>query len=492
MGERSIRIAFKPTPWRRDEQGPRYALLKNFSAAGGNTTLLLEDPPFGTAAQRAGDLPSVFPVNMSAKTSSALQANIRSLLNFIRENPGLDLPSLSYTTTARRMHHSHRLALRVGSMNELESRLTAVLQSDSVGQTSKLQLSVSFVFTGQGGHYTGVGCELYRTNSFFRTTTKQHDRSSKLLGFASILPIIRGDNAEDTSSHEAEASQLAHTILQMCLVRLWRSWGVVPSSVMGHSLGHYAALNAAGILSDADTLLAVGTRARILQAKCEPGTHCMISVRASKALVESYIDQGKNIDIACINGLQDIIVSGKQTDIHALRERLSEHQIRSTVLETQFAFHSSQVDSVLAEFKDAVEGIHFRPAQIPIIYAGDQTETNITLEADHLVRHMRETVDFESALRDATAKGTIDHRTHFVEVGHNATLTSIAKRILGSTTKIVPSLKKNISNWTSVTECATWLYEAGVNMDWDAWHRDYTASLQVLRLPRYSWDLENY
>ena len=492
MSERGIQIAVKPTPWERQEQEPRYALLNNFSAAGGNTTLLLEEPPSKAFEGRANDLPSTFPISVSAKTSSALQANIRSLLLFIQQHPHLDLPSISYTTTARRMHHSHRLAFGVDSVANLISTLTTMLQSDSIIKTSIPPPPVTFVFTGQGGHYNGMGRELYRTNSFFRASIDQYDRLAKLLGLASFLPVIRDDDGRESFDYGAEESQLAHTSLQMALFRLWVSWGVAPSSVMGHSLGHYAALNAAGVLSDADTLFAVGMRARVLQQKCEAGTHRMLSIRASKAAVESYLNSATNIDIACINSPQDVVVSGKLADIDALCKVLEAQHVRSTTLDTQFAFHSSQVDHILDEFKTAIGGIRFRTANIPIIHATEEYSTDSILDVEHLAKHMRNTVDVVYALENASATGVINSRTHFLEIGHNSTLTSIVKRVLGNSTKAKWSLKKNVDSWSSLTETGTWLYEAGVNINWNEWHQDYSGSMEVLRLPHYNWDLKNY
>ncbi|KAF1952277.1 ketoacyl-synt-domain-containing protein [Byssothecium circinans] len=492
LAERGVRIASAPTPWKRNGLQPRYALLNNFSAAGGNTSLLLEDAPFKGIQTKGEDPRPIFPIAITAKTSSALHANTRSLLNFTQQSTNLDLASLSYTTTSRRLHHSYRLALSASSITELISKLSAIVQVPPKTQPSSLPHSISFVFTGQGGHYIGTGRELYHTNTSFRSDIDRYDELVKLLGFAPFLPIIR-DSTGDLLNFTAEETQLAHTSLQMALSRLWISFGAIPSNVMGHSLGHYAALNAAGILSEADTLYAVGARVRLLQENCQPGTHRMLAIRASKEDVERFLpDTG--IDVACINGPQDIVLSGKRADIDMLGEALREHQIRTTVLDTQYAFHSSQVDCILEKFEMAIQAINFGTARIPILcpLAGNMVHKGETLGPRHLVDHFRGTVDVVSAIEAAKDEGIINDHTRFVEIGHNATVTSILKATLGSSCHAKHSLKRNLNNWTSLTETTTWLYKAGVNIRWDEFHRDFSRNLSVIPLPRYNWDLKNY
>jgi iterative type I PKS product template protein len=492
MSKRGIRIASEATPWECPENEARYALLNNFSAAGGNTTLILEDPPLVTPGTQVSGLPSTFPITISAKTSSALLANISSLLHLIQEQPSLNLPSLSYTTTARRIHHLYRLGWSVKSISDLESKMTAALLVASTRLPSTPPRKAVFVFTGQGGHYIGMGSGLYRQNSSFKAIVDQFDRLAKLLGFASFLPIIKGGDEENFSRYGAEETQMAHTSLQLALLRIWATMGVKPSAVIGHSLGHYAALNAAGVLSDADTLFAVGTRARILQAHCKPGTHCMLSIHAKRAVVESYITEANSIDVSCINSPQDVVVSGERQHIEDLHKTLEGQQIQNTPLDTQFAFHSSQVDPALNHFKTAIRGITFHRAHIPILYPGAENITKTPLGPEHLVRHMREVVDFSSAMQDAAANGVINDRTSILEIGHNATATSLVRRILGNSAMVKPSLERKKSNCATLTDAATWLYEAGVTIDWEEWHRLYARSLQVLRLPHYNWDLKKY
>ena len=145
-----------------------------------------------------------------------------------------------------------------------------------------------------------MGRDLYRDLATFREDINRFSRIALLEGFSPFLSLIR-DSDGDLGEFSSEAVQLAIISLQMGLTRLWASWGVRPDAVIGHSLGHYAALNAASVLSSASTIFLVGTRARQLQSKCQPGTHAMLLVRPPLSVIENYLDETA-VEIACING----------------------------------------------------------------------------------------------------------------------------------------------------------------------------------------------
>ncbi|OCL05426.1 ketoacyl-synt-domain-containing protein [Glonium stellatum] len=362
MAARGVRIATKPIDWSRGEQQLRHALLNNFSAAGGNTTLLLQDAPLEHSI--GSDPRPTHPITISAKTFSALQANAKALLRFIQKGTDLHLSSLSYTTTARRIHHVHRIAVSGSSLQDVATNISTALQKET-GKSRAIAQSVLFAFTGQGGHYIGMGRELYHRITSFRDDIDRYSQMAHNQGFSSFLPIIR-DLEGDASSFNSDAMQLAITCLQMALARLWISWGIVPCGVIGHSLGHYAALNAAGVISEADTIFLVGTRARQSQDICRPGTHSMLAVRTSQSVIVPFLD-GTGVDVACINGPQDIVLSGLQADIELVYSRLASQQIRGMRLDIPYAFHSSQVDCVLQSFESAMSGVEFYPPSIPVL-----------------------------------------------------------------------------------------------------------------------------
>ena len=295
-----VHIAFEPKPWARKQQ-PRRVLINNFSAAGGNTALLLEDAP-ALADPIEVDPRGSHVVTASAVVGKSLKNNLESLLQFItkEEARGLSLPQLSWTTTARRWHHLHRVGVVGSSISEIKTKLQHAIAAGEGMTRSKTKPNLLMAFTGQGSQYLGMGKQLYDLYPRFREDLNGFNQLAQNLGFPPFLPVILQTQGEMEDYRPVEA-QLAITCLQMALAAYLKAVGVTPGAVVGHSLGEYAALNVAGVLSASDTIYLVGKRAELLQTRCQRGTHAMLAVKASRAVLFELL-ANKKYEIACING----------------------------------------------------------------------------------------------------------------------------------------------------------------------------------------------
>ncbi|KAL2002415.1 hypothetical protein VTN02DRAFT_6839 [Thermoascus thermophilus] len=496
LKERNVNIAIEPVPWRRTDSrsGKRSVFLNNFSAAGGNTAVLLEDAPYPLSDATEEDPRTVHLVTVTAKTPKSLQGNINALISHLEKNPGTSLPALSYTSTARRMHHNYR-AICSGSdvksiVDALKKRENTVDIKPTPG-AAKLP-KVVFVFTGQGSLYAGLGKQLFDSVSYFREHILRFDCIAKREGFPSFLPVVDGsivniDDAEPVVAH------LALCCIQMALFRLWVSWGVSPCLTIGHSLGEYAALYASGVLTASDTIYLVGTRAQLLSKYCRKGTHAMLVVKATLDEIKHHLDASP-CEIACINQPTSNVISGPGEEIRRLASmyQLSGHEC--TTLDIPFAFHSAQVDPILEPFEEAANGIRFNPPSTP--YISPLLERVVsdadTLGASYLTRACRSAVNFEGALKAAKASALVDERTLWVEIGSHPACSGMIKGTLGSRTVTIPSLRKGTDTWKVLAGGIESLYLNGIEIQWNEYHRDFTGSHKVLELPRYCWDLKNY
>ncbi len=188
----------------------------------------------------------------------------------IAQTPDADLASLSYTTTARRLHYNYRAAFAVSDAKQL--RLAIANMKD--GNASPIlpgSPQIAFVFTGQGSQYSEMGKILFETSKEFRTEIEYLNKLAQAQGFASFLVLISG-GAENARTLSPVITQLGLVCVQMALIHLWTHWGLKPSVVIGHSLGEYAALYAARVLSAADVIFLAGTRAQQLEKGCTPET----------------------------------------------------------------------------------------------------------------------------------------------------------------------------------------------------------------------------
>ncbi|OCT48088.1 Conidial yellow pigment biosynthesis polyketide synthase [Cladophialophora carrionii] len=488
LGARNVHISLgRETAWRRPEGGKRRFFLNNFSAAGGNTSLLMED---GAQHPLEGDDPrSTAVVAVAGKTKKSLVENTKNLIGYISENKNVDLPSLSYTTTARREHYSYRTIVTGSDLATIESALRKALDSEPAAVPSGIQ--VVFAFTGQGSHYTGMGRQLYETNSQFRADIRRFDLLARNQGLPAILPLV--DGSTEIEKLGPVVVQTGAVCVQIALVRLWQSWGIKPAAVIGHSLGEYAALQAAGVLSINDAIFLTGTRAKSLEAHCTQNTHAMLSVVASVEEIEGFIDS-KTLEIACINGPKATVISGESSNIDKLKEQVSAKGMKSTKLAVPFAFHSAQVEPALDDFESAAAGVTYNAPKIPLIaplLSTVVTEKG-TINAEYLRRHCREPVNFLGALQAAKEKGIVKDKSQFVEIGGHSICSGMVKSVLGSTTVALPSLKRDEDVYKTLTGTLCALHMAGLKINWNNYHESFPRCHHCLKLPTYAWDASNY
>ena len=484
---RNVHIAFKTTPLLSRDGSPRRIFVNNFSAAGGNTALLLEDSP--NAGNFQNDRRSYWVVAVSAKSMTALKANTRRLIRYIDDNPELRIADLSYTTTARRIQHGYRTAFGCSNISQAREILTSKLD-DSCEPVPGVPPKVAFVFTGQGSHYAELGRALFDLSSQFRSDLLGFDSISKSQGFPSFLPLIEGNIM--LNQLPPIVVQVGLTSIQMALTRLWRSWGIKPDIVLGHSLGEYAALDAAGIISSSDAIFLVGERARLLQDRCTAVSHAMLAVKASASTVSEVISNIPGVEIACINAPGETVLSGMIADIDIAANNFFADGIKCTKLNVQYAFHSSQVDPILSDFKKIAGYIEFHTPQIPIISPLLASIITDKVDANYLCRHARETVNFSGGIAVAQQNGLINDNTVWLEIGPHPVCSSFIKAEFGAGIITVPSLRKDMAPYNVLSNSLSTLHTVGVNVDWNEFHRDFLTSLQMLDLPTYAFDNKNY
>jgi naphtho-gamma-pyrone polyketide synthase len=496
LKDRNVNIALEAVPWHRADSvnGKRTVFLNNFSAAGGNTAVLLEDAPLPQSANQGKDPRSTHFVTVTAKSTKSLNGNVAALISFLEKNPDISLPALSYTTTARRMQHSYRTICSGSDIKSIQDALknrASGADVKPVPNATKLP-KVVFVFTGQGSLYVGIGKELFETVSHFRADLVRFDGMAQRQGFPSFLPLVDG-SATNIDEVEPVVAHLALTCVQMAFSRLWISWGVTPSSTIGHSLGEYAALYAAGFVTASDAIYLVGTRAQLLSKHCSKGTHAMLAIKAPVEAIEPYLT-GSACEIACINQPTGIVISGPTEEISRLMREHKSPAHDGVRLDIPFAFHSAQVDPTLEAFEAAANGVRFNVPSIPYMspLLGRVVSDGSTLGASYLTRACRNAVNFQGALEAAKASSVVDERTIWLEIGSHPICSGMIKGTLGSQSVTVPSLRKSMDTWKVLASGLESLYLNGIDIQWNEYHRDFKGSHTVLDLPRYSWDSKNY
>jgi monodictyphenone polyketide synthase len=486
-----VKIPWEATPWERSSTRKRYAVVNNFSAAGGNTTLLVEEPPIREPPSEA-DPRSAFVVVLSARSKKSFKSNIERLLTHLDSNPAISLPDLSYTTTARRLHHNHRIAVSGQTVHDIKKALSSYLPSaDTQRPVSSTPPSVAFIFSGQGTIHSGLARQLFTSHQGFRAHIQQLDDICCNHGFPSFLPVITDT---ESTTFEPIVNHLALVSIGIALVRLYATIGVRPSVVMGASLGEYAALYAAGVLSASDTLLLTGRRAQLLQNKCAMNTHAMLAIRTTESQVKEHAN-GVKYELAAHNGRQEVCISGTVEDIVSIRGHLEKAGYQCHQLNVPFAFHSTQMDPILDDFETTSEAAIFKAPNVPVISSllGECVFDDKTINANYMRRATRETVQFIPAVDKAWEMGIVDSKTIWIEIGPQPTFVQFIKNAIPEISLVLPTLRRGEDNMITLSATVGLLYGSGIDINWVEWHRPFEKQLRLLdNLPAYSWSNKNY
>jgi myxalamid-type polyketide synthase MxaB len=455
-------------------------------------------------------------LTLSAKSDGALRDLGKRYEKYLMEHPQGSLADICFTTNAGRAHFDHRLALIAESAEQAREKLAAFVsaQIPSALQTGKVEdgsrHEVAFLFTGQGSQYAGMGRQLYETQPTFR---KALDKCDELLRpylemplLAVLYPTSAKSNQSSVISDQSKAAtdnrslntdyslnqtvytQPALFAIEYALAELWRSWGIVPSTVMGHSVGEYVAACVAGVFSLKDGIKLIAARARLMQALPQNGM--MAAVFTSEEKVSAAIAAHANrVSIAAINGPTNIVISGEREAVSEILKKLERDGVKSKTLAVSHAFHSPLMEPMLDEFENVASQVKYFAPKIGLI-------SNLTgkLAADDEVttpgywrRHVRQPVRFAEGIASSHQQGV----RLFVEIGPSPTLLSIGQRCLPENSGYwLASLRNGRGDWQTMLETLATLYTQGVNVDWESFDRDY--SRQRVVLPTYPFQRARY
>ncbi|KAK8022126.1 polyketide synthase [Apiospora rasikravindrae] len=459
LSKMGVVIPYEAADWSPAGMHRRRAMINNFGAAGGNTAMIIEE---ASPKPRLGeDTRGSQALTVSAKTAQSLNWNIRNLVEYLESTPNVSLADVAYTLSARRRHFEYRKSVVVTSAADAVKQLRPHIET-AISQTP---CSVKRTF------YMGIGASLYRDSPPFRSQIDQFDSLARRQHFPSFLPAIVDKSGARREDLPASSIHLAIVCVEIALARMYMTLGLKPAAVIGHSLGEYAALAVAGVLSDSDAVFLVGTRAAILDANCAAGTDCMVAVRGSVADITREA-AGTPFEVACINSPKETVIGGPVEHLGPLSERLTKAGHRATRLDVPHAYHTAQMDLVVDDLIRQTQGV-IDPSYLPV--------------------SLRKTVDFAGALNVAWEADVVSKSTIWLEMGHHPVCAGFVSRTLSETRLACSSLHRDTDNWTSLAKTLSSLWEAGLQLDWNEYHRPFERALRLAKgLPTYAWNNKNY
>ena len=481
-------------PWSAQDKR-RLAGISAFGFGGTNCHVILEEAPIPSLSPSLSPSPTppLHLLTLSAKNENALRELAQRYADFFTTHPEVSVADVCFTANTGRSHFDQRLALVAESPCQLRQQLeafaadkeTAGLVSGKV--QSKKRQKIAFLFTGQGSQYVGMGHQLYETEPIFRQALDRCDKILRSYLEQPLLKVLYPAPGTSSPLDETAYTQPALFALEYALFELWKSWGIEPAVVMGHSVGEYVAACVAGVFSLEDGLKLIAERARLMQALPQDGE--MVAVFANEAQVTAAIQPyAQEVSIAAINGPQIIVISGKCEAVQEAIATLKAEKVKAKKLTVSHAFHSPLMEPMLTAFERVAAEIAYSLPKIKLISnLTGELATDELANPEYWCRHVRQAVRFAAGMETLHQQGY----EVFLEIGAQPTLLGMGRYCLPEGVGVwLPSLYQGQKDWQQILQSLGALYVRGVAVDWSAFDRDYPR--RRLQLPTYPFQRQRY
>ena len=415
---------FVPTesvPWPASD-GPRRAAVSSFGMGGTNAHVVLEQGPAPAAPTTGGRVITTLVV--SGKTPQRVAANARALADWM-EGPGARVPladvaaTLNHrsmfstvATVSARGHHDAVIGLRALAAGHPGAGVVSCHEASPGPGTV-------FVYSGQGAQWPGMGKQLLADEPAFAAAVDalepifvdkvgfslRHvlELGEPLTGIARIQPVLVG--------------------MQLALTQLWRSYGVEPDAVIGHSMGEVTAAVVAGALTPAEGLDVIATRSRLMSRLSGQGA--MAALELDAAAAERLIADYPDVSVAVYASPSQSVIAGPPEQVDELVAKVDAKGLLARRVEVDVASHHATIDPILPELRAALAYLNPAGPKIPVINTAEYPSNTTIFGADYWVANLRNPVRFSRAVQEAAA----DHGSTFIEISPHPLLT----RAIGET-----------------------------------------------------------
>ncbi len=468
---------------------PRRAAVSSFGIGGTNVHAVLEQAPtYDENKDEYNDDYLIFPI--SANTTKSNKESEKRLVDFLETNEKNSIAEIAYTLSAGRKEFNSRSFTVAKNIETLKDRLAGA-KNGVFRNKGKIieEPSIVFMFSGQGSQYVNMCKDLYESNENFK---KHADSCFKILldnHKLDLKSIIYTENPSKEASEklkQTEFTQPALFVIEYSLAKTLIDFGIVPSKLVGHSIGEYVAACISGVMDLSSALNLVYLRGSLMQ-KLEKGT--MMSITLPESELKNILPE--NLDLAVINSPNLCVVSGRDEDIIEFEKELTKKEISSAFLYTSHAFHSRMMDPVLKEFYEVVASIKLSEPKIQYMsnVTGNLITNDEAVNPNYYVNHLRYTVRFAENISNLLE----DEKNVFVEVGPGSTLSSLAK-LCGDTFErtIINSARhpnQQINDVEMLYSAIGNLWLAGVKIDWDKFYKEIPGRIHI---PTYAFDKKRY
>ncbi|MYQ93116.1 type I polyketide synthase [Streptomyces sp. SID4946] len=505
-----VRLLTEAVDWPETDR-PRRAAVSSFGVSGTNAHTIIEQAP-ATVAERARTVGgpasgpgAAVPWVLSGRTEAALRAQAARLASFLDDSDLNDasdardgseagdgeaalLTDVAHSLATTRAAFEHRAVVVGQSLQELRRQLAGV----AAGVTPPGAVTggarggrTVFVFPGQGSQWVGMAAELLETVPVFRDRVDACERALAPHVDWSLTAVLRGTS--EVEQDRVDVLQPVLWAMTVALAEVWRSFGVTPDAVVGHSQGEVSAAVIAGALSLEDGARVVVRRS--LAVRELQGLGAMASVPLPDEEVRELVARWDGrLGIAAVNGPATAVVSGDTDALDELLAHCQREGIQARRVAVDYAAHSPQIERVQAQAAEGFAGVSPFPGAVPFYstVTGGKLDTG-ELDSGYWYRNMRRTVRFHDAIRAALADGY----DVFVEVSpHPVQLAGIQDAIEAAEADaaVVPTLRRRDGGRDRLMLSLAQAHTHGVGIDWDA----VLPGARRTDLPTYAFQHERY
>ncbi|WP_244189031.1 type I polyketide synthase [Streptomyces yokosukanensis] len=494
----AVELLTEARRWTGAQGRPRRAGVSAFGISGTNAHLILEQAPDARQEQetparpRSGQAstgaPAALPWVLSARSEQALREQALRLRDLVAADADLPLAGVGHALLTTRSLFEHRQVVIGADRDELLAALTAAAAGDASGPAGVVSGAARpvgdtvFVFPGQGSQWTGMGRELCASSPVFARRMRECAEALSPYVDWSLLDVL-GD-AE--ALQRVDVVQPALWAVMVSLAEVWRSYGVRPAAVVGHSQGEIAAACVAGALSIEDAAKVVALRSKAILALSGHGG--MVSVALPVQDVRARLTDG--LSVAAVNGPSSVVVSGDVAELDALLAACEADEVRARRVPVDYASHGAHVEAIHDELRRALAGLEPRTAKVPFFstVTADWLDTT-ELDAEYWYTNLRRTVRFQEAVSALAEQGF----RCFVEASAHPVLTVGVEQTLdgaGVEAVVVGTLRRGEGDLARWYRSAAEAFVAGAAVSWEPAFEGWDG--RWVELPTYAFQRQRY
>ncbi|MEV5986271.1 type I polyketide synthase [Streptomyces sp. NPDC052051] len=492
--EGAVRLLTAATPWPHTGE-PRRAAVSSFGASGTNAHLVLESAP----EQPQADTPDEAPAGpvawiLSAKGAAALRGQAAALHARLTADPAIRPADISRSLALGRSRFADRAVLVGENPTELLDALAALARGETaadtaVGTAPRGGRKAVFVFPGLGAQWPGMAAQLLDHCEPFARRMAECERALAAHLDWSPTAVLRGEPGAP-SLDSVEVLQPVLFAVLVSLAAVWRSYGVEPAAVVGHSQGEVAAACVSGALSLEDAAQVAAVRGRALGAVGGEGAMATLML-SPQEVTDRLAGREGELSIAAVNGPRVVAVAGDAKAVGALLDDLREEGVMAWPMPVDYASHSAGVDAVRDDLIAGLAGITSRTPDVPWLSTVDVDWVGPhTLTPEYWYRNLRQGVRFADAVRQLLDAG---HRA-FVEVSPHPTLAygiqDTAADADADDVEVLGTLRRDEGDLRRLLLSLGEAHVAGLPVDW-ARVTEHSGGRRV-PLPTYAFQRQRY